>query len=66
MRLRIHNITEYYKIDNSKNPGKDTLVYDIYNNSTPGLFSADKSCNNMMLVNETLLIAICKSSQKIN
>lgn len=65
MRLRIHNITEYYK-DDPVNLEKDSIVIDLSTQTNSSILSPDKSCNNFMQVNETLLVANCKSNQKMS
>jgi hypothetical protein len=63
MFLRVHNLTDYY-YDYSKKPVDDlVLSIDIYTAlAGEASFDPERSCNNIMQVNETIFMCICKSS----
>lgn len=63
MFLRVHNLTDYY-YDYSKKPVNDlVLSIDIYSAfGGEASFDPERSCNNIMQVNETIFMCICKSS----
>jgi hypothetical protein len=63
MFLRVHNLTDYY-YDYSKKPANDlVLSIDIYSSfGGEASFDPERSCNNIMQVNETIFMCICKST----
>jgi hypothetical protein len=61
MQLHLHNITQYYIEKKGQKQDPDINV-DLYE---PGqLLSEERSCNNLVQLNATLLMAICKSDVK--
>jgi hypothetical protein len=63
MFLKVHNLTDYY-YDYSKKPVNDlVLSIDMYTAfGGEASFDPERSCNNIMQVNETIFMCICKSS----
>jgi hypothetical protein len=63
MFLRVHNLTDYY-YDYAKKTVNDLVVsIDIYSAfGGEASFDPERSCNNIMQVNETIFMCICKSS----
>ncbi len=57
--LHVINITEYYIEGRTFRPEIDEVTLDVSKDDQ--LDPNDKSCNNMVLLNETLLMAFCKS-----
>jgi hypothetical protein len=63
MFLRVHNLSDYY-YDYLKRPINDLILsIDIYSAfGGEANFDPERSCNNIMQVNETIFMCICKSS----
>ena len=65
MWLRVHNLTDYYKdYAGVESVHDEVFKIDLYAAFAPGMIDPERSCNNLMQVNATSFMMICKSTAK--